>query len=620
MFRYADIAVFLCCSVFAQNPQSADTPSASLDQLRECSQRKTPAACGVTARNLKQAQRDFARGLKLQKSGKADDAFDAIDAAARAVPRNVEYATVREVLRQKIVYDHVQRGNSLLTEHQEIAAAGEFKSALTLDPSNTFALQRLQDAMPVLLPPRSKGIQVVEDAGELRLEPARDVRGIFHYRGDTRGLYQTIGNTFGVTPRIDESVITRPVRFDVENIDFATAMRLAGLMTKTFWTPLSASEFLVAADTNQNHAMLERLSLRSFYIPDTVAQQDLTDIVNLLRTMFNIRSITPQPATSTIVVRAPQKVLDAATTLLESLDSSRPQVMLEFQVFQVSQTLTRAFGLNMPLQWQTFNLSSQALAALANPNTQDLINQLISSGSINEANNTAISALLAQLQSQSQNPLLQNPFGTFGGGQTLMAVPFPSTSVSFSHNESLVSAVQHMQLRAGSGIAATFRIGDRYPILNATFAPIFNTPAISQVLQNQSFVAPFPSFSYEDLGLSVKATPQVHADGLVQMELNVEIRALAGQSINGVPVLTNRTYAGSISVRDGESGVVAGMLDYSEQNSLTGIPGIARLPVLGTATASHNKQKSETELLVIITPHVVRIRQGIPTVIPVPGT
>jgi hypothetical protein len=620
MFRHAATAVLLCCLAFAQERQPADTQTAGLAQLRECSQRQTPAACGVSPRELKQAQRDFARGMKLQKNGKADEAFDAIDAAATAVPRNVEYATVREVLRQKIVYDHVQRGNGLLAEHNEIAAAGEFKSALTLDPSNTFALQRLQDALPVLVPPRSRGVQVVEDAGELRLEPSREVRGIFHYRGDTRGLYETIGNTFGVMPRFDETVITRPVRFDVENINFETAMRLAGMMTKTFWTPLSAREFLVAAETAQNRLVLERMSLRSFYLPDAINQQDLTDIVNLLRTMFNIRSISTQPATSTIVVRAPQRILDAATALLESLDGSRPQIMLEFQVFQVSQSLTRAFGLNMPLQWQSFSLSSQALAALANPNTQDLINQLISSGSINQANNTAISALLAQLQSQSQNPLLQNPFGTFGGGKTLMAVPFQTTTASFSHNESLVSTVQHMQLRAASGIAATMRIGDRYPILNATFSPIFSTAAISQVLQNQSYVAPFPSFNYEDLGLSVKVTPQLQSNGLVQMQLNVEIRALTGQSSNGVPVLTNRAYTGSISIRDGESGVVAGMLDSSEQYSLTGLPGIAHLPVLGTATASHNKTKTETELLVIITPHVVRIREGVPTLIPVPGT
>ena len=77
------------------------------------------------------------------------------------------------------------------------------------------------------------------------------------------------------------------------------------------------------------------MSLRSFYVPDVTAPQELTDIVNTLRTVFEIRYITQQAATSTLVVKAPRPILDAATVFLESLDSSRPQVMLDFQVFQV---------------------------------------------------------------------------------------------------------------------------------------------------------------------------------------------------------------------------------------------------------------------------------------------
>lgn len=609
----------ICAAVWAQTvAPGPNTKTPGLALLQECAQKRTPAACEVSKRELKQAQRDFARGLKLQKRGKADQAFEAIDSAANLVPRDLEYATAREVLRQKIVYDHIQRGNALLLQQKETAAAGEFREALHLDPSNTFALQRMQDATPLPAVPRVPGIHVVDDPGELRLQPATDLRGTFHFRGDTRALYDAIATTFGVTPRFDESVTPRQVRFDLQNVDFATAMRLAGVMTKTFWTPLSAREFLVVADSPQNRLQFERMALRSFYIPDVTSQQELSDLVNLLRTIFNVRFVTLQTGTSTMVVRASHTVLDAATMLLESLDSSRPQVMLDFQVFQISRTMMRSFGLSMPLQWQTFNVSSQALAALSQPNVQNLINQLISSGGINQANTTAISALLAQLQSQSQNPLLQQPFATFGGGQTLTAVPFPPTSISFSHNESLVTTIQKLTLRASSGNAAMLRIGDRYPILNATFAPIFNTPSIAQVIQNQSFIAPFPSFNYEDLGLSVKATPQIHADGEVQMALNVEIRALGGQSFNGVPVITNRMYTGSITIRDGESGVVAGMIDVSEQTSLTGLPGIARLPVLGTLTSAHNKQKTDTELLVIITPHITRTREQAPKSITLP--
>ena len=625
--------VLLCSAAWAQSapqpvtnekgafiPLATNEKNPALEQLKECAQKRTPAVCGASKHDLRQARRQFSRGLKLQRAGKNDQAFEAFENAARLVPRDLEYATAREILRQKNVYNHVQAGNILLLNYKEIAAAAEFREALKFDPNNTFAMQRLQDAASLQAPPTAHSIQVVEDPGELRLEPPAEVRAIFHYRGDTRGLYQAIGAAFGVTPRFDESVVTRQVRFDVEDADFWTAMRLAGLMTKTFATPLSAREFLVAADTPQNRAQFERMSLRTFYVPDIGSPQELTDVVNVLRSVFEIRMITPQPATSTMVVRAPRRLLDAATTFLESLDGSRPQVMLEFQVFEVSRTLARTIGVTLPLQWQMFSLTSSALSLLQQPNVQDLINQLIASGGINQANTTAVSALLAQLQSQSQNPLLQQPFGTFGGGTTMFAVPFPPGTATFSRNESQVSNLEHMTLRAAHGIAATMRIGTRYPILNATFAPIFNTPAISQVLQNQSFVAPFPSFNYEDLGLIVKATPQIYRSGEVRLELNIEVKALGAQSFNGVPVISNRMYTGTITVKDGESGVVAGMLDTSETKMLTGIPGIVHLPVLGNLTSSRGKQTTETELLVLITPHVTRMRDANPPLITIPSS
>ncbi len=614
------IMLLLCCAAWAQAPPPPAAANPALDQLKECAQKRTPQACGVSKQEIKQAKREFARGLKLQKAGKADQAFDAFDEAARLVPRNIEYATAREVMRQKAVYDHVQKGNALLLAKEGISATAEFRQALQLDPSNAFALQRLKDAASVQAPAHAHGVQVVENPGELRLLVPINKPQNFHLRGDTRAVYEAIAKTFGVTARLDDSVAGRQLRFDLEDADFWTAMRVAGLMTKTFWTPISEREFLVLSDSTQNRAQFERMALRTFYVPDVTAPQELTEVVNLLRTVFDIRYVTPQPATSTVVVRAPRAILDAATAFLESFDSSRPQVMLEFQVFEVSSSLARSFGINMPLQWQTFTLGAAALQLLQQPNVQDLINQLIASGGINQANSTAISALLAQLQSQSQNPLLKQPFATFGGGQTLMAIPWPPTTITFSQNESLVSTLQHMTLRASNANPATMRIGTRYPILNATFAPIFNTPAIAQVIQNQSFIAPFPSFTYEDLGLSVKATPQIHGTTDVRLELNIEMKALSGQSFNGVPVISNRAYTGTITLNDGEAGVIAGMVNRSEQDTLTGFPGIARLPVLGTLTSSHNKQTSNDELLVLITPHLTRTREPAPPVITIPSS
>ena len=89
-------------------------------------------------------------------------------------------------------------------------------------------------------------------------------------------------------------------------------------------------------------------------------------------------------------------------------------------------------------------------------------------------------------------------------------------------------------------------------MINASFAPVFNTPAIASVIQNNSFQSPFPSFTFEDIGLSVKAKPLVNGNSDVSMDLELQFRALQGQSINGVPVISNREYKGSMTLRDGE--------------------------------------------------------------------
>ena len=160
-------------------------------------------------------------------------------------------------------------------------------------------------------------------------------------------------------------------------------------------------------------------------------------------------------------------------------------------------------------------------------------------------------------------------------------------------------------MRAGQGTDATFHLGTRYPILNATYAPIFNSSQISKVLGNQTYVPPFPSVNYEDIGLSLKAKPTVHGDGTVSLQLEMQVRSLTGQSSNGVPVISNREYKGSINLQDGEPAVVAGQVSSSDQRSLSGIPGLGFVPGLNQVMADNTKQETEDELLIVLTPHVV---------------
>jgi len=456
----------------------------ALSPLLPCPPGAKQAACSPSRNVEKQAKAAFERAVKMQ--GKdLDQAYELFSRAADLVPRNVNYLTAREVVRQQLVTRHMEQGNAALELGKQIEALAEFRSALHLDPANQFAQDRLHEALGSSAPKLPSAPQIVEESPELRLKPNQNLAS-FHFRGEGRDLLAQIAQAYGVSAQIEDSVQSKRINFDVDDVDFYRAMLIAGAFTKSFWSPLGEKQVLIAADTLENRRQFERLAMRKFYVPSAASTPTtLNEMMNLLRNLFEIRNVTPNAAAATLVVRAPQNTLDAATRFMEKLDGSRPQVLLDIKLYQISHTFMRSLGVHIPYNFTFFNIPAGALAALGGQNIQDLINQLISSGGINQANNTALSALLAQLQSQqTQNSIFSQPLATFGGGKTLTGVSLDHLSVQLSLNESWLKTLEHASLRASQGTDANFRMGSRYPILNATFSPIFNNAAISQVIQN----------------------------------------------------------------------------------------------------------------------------------------
>jgi general secretion pathway protein D len=560
--------------------------------------------CVVSKKDGKRAHEAYARAIKLQRHKQLEAAFKEFDEASRLLPQDLQFVTARELVKSQLVFAHVERGNTLLAQNSAKQAAEEFRAALDLDPENQFARQRLEESMrPGLWPLPPAMPSRLSYAGEIHLEPKPDL-ATFHYRGDVRGLFSDLGMAYGVKAQFDDSVPNRQVVFNVDDVDFFTALKLACVVSKVMWSALDAHQILLAADNPENHKQFDRMSLATFTLPAHSTAQEVTEVVTTLRTLFDLRFVSPGQTAGKVEVRAPRPILDACATLLAQLDNQRPQVMLDVQVFQISHQMTRDIGVHIPNTFNMFNIPAAALAALGGQNIQDLINQLIASGGINQAGSTALSGLLAQLGGQ-QNSIFSQPLATFGGGLTFMGLSLDHLSASLSLNESWARSLEHLTMRASQGNDATFHLGSRYPILNASYAPIFNSPQIAQVLGNQSYVPPFPSVSYEDLGLNLKAKPTVHSDGAVSLQLELQVRSLTGQSANGVPVISNREYKGSINLKDGEPAVVAGEMSRTDTISMSGIPGLGAVPLINQAMVSNTKEEDEDELMVVITPHIL---------------
>jgi type II secretory pathway component GspD/PulD (secretin) len=586
---------------FAGNDSTAGTKTVSCGN-------GVPGAvnCIPSKEDLKEALHAYAHGLKLRDHKRLEEAFAQFDEASRLAPQDTLFLSAREVTKAQLVFQHTERGDAFLADAQQEQAAAEYRSALVLDPDNTYTQERLAEAMRDPATPALSGLPAtLADASEIHLQPKAE-RATFHYRGDVRGLFTELASAYGVSAQFDDSVAAKTVRFYVDDVDFFTALGLASRVSKTMWTALDAHQLLLAADTAENHKQYDRMSLGTFSVPGANTPQEATELITSLRNICDFQKIN-SGQNGIVEVRAPRATLAACTTLLRQLTSERPQVMLDIRVFQISHNLTRNIGVHIPNTFNLFNIPAVALAGLGGQSITSLVNQLIASGGINQAGSSALSGLLAQLQGQ-QNSIFSQPLATFGGGLTFMGLSLDQFTAALSINESWARTLDHVTLRAAQGNEANFHLGTRYPILNASYSPIANSPAISAVLGNQTYVPPFPSVSYEDLGLNLKAKPVIHGSGEVSMTLELQVRSLTGDSANGVPVISNKEYKGSIRLRDGEPAVVAGEISSNDQRSMSGIPGFGFLPGLNQAMVNNSVTKQDDELLIMITPHVVANR------------
>jgi hypothetical protein len=118
---------------------------------------------------------------------------------------------------------------------------------------------------------------------------------------------------------------------------------------------------------------------------------------------------------------------------------------------------------------------------------------------------------------------------------------------------------------------------------------------------------PYPASEYVDLGVKVKATPTLHPNNEVTMLLEFEIRSLAGSSVNGIPVISNRTLTQSVRVKLDETTLIGGLTDTEETRSITGLPGFAEIPIAGSLFSGRKNSLQDTELLILVTPRKLRL-------------
>jgi type II secretory pathway component GspD/PulD (secretin) len=339
-----------------------------------------------------------------------------------------------------------------------------------------------------------------------------------------------------------------------------------------------------------------------------------------MHNIFDIRQANAQPGSGSIVVRAPEELLDPLNETLHGLTESSPEVMIEVKLYEIDNSRTVNVGTTVPTQFSVFNVD-QAASQIVSSN-QSLVQQAIAQGYISATASNLEIALALIGSGLVQSNLATNLIGVFAGGVLKTGIS-ASTNTAFNMGLNTTDArtLDDVQLRVDDGQPAIFREGTRYPITSSTYSTGLSTAAsnlgnasingvsVASLLKQYAggTSTTIPQVTYEDLGVTLDTTPVVERSGRVSLKLNLKVESLTGTSSNGNPILGSRAFASSITVADGESALMVSDMSRTESVALTGIPGLSELPGF-QMPIDDNVMKSTTQLVVVVTPHVVRRR------------
>src|ERR1035437_8701865 len=547
----------------------------------------------------------FKRGQSAEAREDYDAALDNYQKACAKEPKDLQFRTALYRVRTTAGSTHLTHGRKLLAAGNEQGALAEFLHAAEIDPGNEAAQQEIAkvrqkhgEAAPqgeTSLPEAEGKQEDIDSMGSpAALKPVSNEPLTLHMAEDAKGVYQAVGKAAGVNILFDPDYTSKRIQVGLNNVSLLDALRIVGTMSNTFWRPVTDNTIFIAQNTRAKRTELDEQAVETFYLSNAWQQNDLTDVQTAIRNVLPNAKVYGVASQNAIVMRATPDELLLAQKLINDLDKSRPEVVVDIAILEVSKNWERTLGIAWP---SSFGIALQPPNSTSSTTTCPIGSTTCTPGT-STGTGTGTSPTLYDLAHLKA---------------TNFAVTVGSATANLLLTDSNTKILQNPRIRATDAQKATMKIGERVPYATGSFGGGGlggggGVGGIGMAVQTQ--------FQYQDIGVNIEMTPTVHYDHDVTLKIKIEVTSLNGNvTISGVtePIVAQKVVDQVIRLREGEASILGGIQEHSDQVSWNGIPGLSSIPILKYLFGSKDHTISDDELVFLVVPHTVRSQDLTPT-------
>jgi len=525
------------------------------------------------------ASNAFRKGEGEAKKGNWDLAVARFTLAASKDPDNIRYHMALDQAKIEASRVHAKEAAKHLAAEELDKAVEELQIASRYDPSNRSIADDLAAAKEKVLQHEEEqkarsGIQAMKARAQAArlptpvLSPRSPVPITLKFADQSlQKILDSLGKLSGVNVVYDQDFRDKRTSIDIANVTFEEALNQIALVNHLFYKVLDENTIIIVQESAAKHRTYDDRVIKTFYLENAEVNETLT----IIKTVAGLTKAVGNPTLKAITVIGTPDQIALAERIVEANDKAKGEVLVEVQILEVNRNTLKQYGIKLSNYQVSATFSPTGAAGeTANGTTSVRANILSSLNVADWVVSVPSSVILDMLQTDS--------------GAKILAAP---------------------RLRAAEGKKTSLNIGQEVPIPVTTFTA-------TQTGGTGAFT-PATSFQYRTVGIKLELTPQVNIGGDVTLEMVAEFSALGAdrnvgstQNPENVPTFLTRNMTGILRIKDGETSLVGGLIQHNEQDNTTGVFGIQSIPLLNKLFSSHQKTNDDQEVLLSITPHVVR--------------